>query len=194
MQAGDAERIETVLGPLAVGRFDGAAMHTPTEVTVRALDILHRIRADCVVAISGRSTTGLAKALAARTGIDQVILPTTYAGSEVTPVLGETDQGVKTVSSAPAVLPETVIYDVELTLRLPLRPTVTSAFNAMAHAVEALHTPDTNPPIEHLALDASPDCGMRRPDIPARPRPGHRRPATGSRTGHRHALPQTPLP
>ncbi|MEU6375801.1 maleylacetate reductase and hydroxyquinol 1,2-dioxygenase domain-containing protein [Streptomyces sp. NPDC046909] len=148
------ERVEKVLGPLLVGRFDGAAMHTPVDVTERALALLHEIQADCVVAIGGGSTTGLAKALAVRTGVDQVVLPTTYAGSEVTPVLGETENGVKTTRSSPEILPETVIYDVELSRRLPVPLTVTSAVNAMAHAVEALYSPDANPVVDGMALDA----------------------------------------
>ncbi|MFC4950090.1 iron-containing alcohol dehydrogenase [Pseudonocardia sp. GCM10023141] len=83
-------------------------------VTEKALALLHGVRADVVVAVGGGSTTGLAKALAVRTGVDQVVLPTTYAGSEVTPVLGETVDGRKTTRSDPSILPETVLYDVEL--------------------------------------------------------------------------------
>ena len=64
------------------------AMHTPVEVTEKALRLLTRVDADCLVAIGGGSTTGLSKALALRTELPQVVLPTTYAGSEVTPVLG----------------------------------------------------------------------------------------------------------
>jgi len=150
--AGD--RVEKALGPLAVARFDGAAMHTPVAVTEVALEVLRAADADCVVAVGGGSTTGLSKALAVRTGVDQVILPTTYAGSEVTPVLGETADGVKTTRSAPEILPETVIYDVELSAGLPAPIAVTSAVNALAHAVEALYSPDAEPVVDALALDA----------------------------------------
>src|SRR5690606_34277676 len=83
-----AELVEKYLGDLQVARFDGAVMHTPVEVTERVLGLVTEHDVDAVVAVGGGSTTGLAKALARRTGIDQVILPTTYAGSEVTPVLG----------------------------------------------------------------------------------------------------------
>lgn len=148
------DRVEKILGPLAAGRFDGAAMHTPVEVTAEALDVLNQVGADCVVAVGGGSTTGLAKALALRTGVDQVILPTTYAGSEVTPVLGETENGVKTTRSSADILPETVIYDVELSKGLPAPMAVTSAVNALAHAVEALYSPDANPVVDGMALDA----------------------------------------
>ncbi|MCE3555414.1 maleylacetate reductase and hydroxyquinol 1,2-dioxygenase domain-containing protein [Pseudonocardia sp. RS11V-5] len=148
------DRVEEILGPLAAGRFDGAAMHTPVEVTEQALAVLRETGADCVVAVGGGSTTGLAKALAVRTGVDQVVLPSTYAGSEVTPVLGETEDGVKTTRADPAILPETVIYDVELSAGLPRPLAVTSAVNALAHAVEALYSPDANPVVDGMALDA----------------------------------------
>lgn len=149
-----ADQVAETLGALVVARFDGAAMHTPVEVTEQALGVLREHDVDCVVAVGGGSTTGLAKALAVRTGVDQVILPTTYAGSEVTPVLGETQDGRKTTRSAPEILPETVIYDVDFTVGLPLGLSVTSGVNALAHAVEALYSPQANPIVDALALEA----------------------------------------
>ena len=149
-----AEQVCATLGPLLAARFDGAAMHTPVEVTEKALAVLREAQADCLVAIGGGSTTGLSKALALRTDLPQIILPTTYAGSEVTPVLGETSDGQKVTTSSAAVLPETVIYDVEFSRSLPLAMTVTSAVNALAHAVEALYSPQANPIIDGFALEA----------------------------------------
>ncbi|SDG14931.1 maleylacetate reductase and hydroxyquinol 1,2-dioxygenase domain-containing protein [Pseudonocardia oroxyli] len=164
------DRVEKALGPLAVARFDGAAMHTPVEVTTTALEVLREVGADCVVAVGGGSTTGLAKALAVRTGVDQVVLPTTYAGSEVTPVLGETADGVKTTRSAPEILPETVVYDVELSADLPVAMSVTSAVNALAHAVEALYSPDAEPVTDALALQAIQLLARGLRALPADPR------------------------
>jgi alcohol dehydrogenase class IV len=149
------ERIRADLGARAVAAFDQPAAHTPTEVTERALAVAQEHAVDGVVAVGGGSTTGLAKALAVRTGVPQVIVPTTYAGSELTPVLGETSGGEKVIRSGPEILPETVIYDVELTLRLPTPVTVTSAINALAHAVEALYAPERNPVVDLLALEAT---------------------------------------
>ena len=151
-QADLAARARELLGPLIAGEFAGAAMHTPTDVTESALNLVRELGADCVVAIGGGSTTGLSKALAVRTGLPQIVIPTTYAGSEVTPVLGETDDGVKTTRSSPEILPETVLYDVDLTLGLPVPLSVTSGVNAMAHAVEALYAPQANPVTDELAL------------------------------------------
>ncbi|MBC7738104.1 MAG: iron-containing alcohol dehydrogenase, partial [Candidatus Saccharibacteria bacterium] len=68
--------------------------------------------------------------------------PTTYAGSEATPILGQTEDGIKTTLNDPRVLPEVILYDPELVVSLPLALTVTSALNAMAHAAEALYAPD----------------------------------------------------
>lgn len=162
--AATGDRIEELLGALAVARFDGATMHTPVPVTEAALRVVRDVDADCVVAVGGGSTTGLAKALAARTGIDQVIVPTTYAGSEVTPVLGETADGRKSTRSGPEILPETVVYDVELSRDLPVAISVTSAVNALAHAAEALYAPQVSPVVEGMAVEAITSIarGLRR--------------------------------
>jgi maleylacetate reductase len=153
-QAALAARVADQLGGAVAGTFSGAAMHTPFEVTVSALARVRAARADSVVSIGGGSTTGLGKAIASRTGLPHLVLPTTYAGSEVTPVLGETADGKKVTRSGPEILPNTVIYDVELTMSLPWDVTVTSAVNAMAHSVEALYGPDRTSESDQSATDS----------------------------------------
>lgn len=152
-QEGDAAALADALGPQAAGVFSEAAMHTPTDVTARAVAAFEASGADCVVALGGGSTIGLGKAIATRTGADQIAIPTTYAGSEMTDILGETEDGRKTTRRDPSIRPETVIYDVDLTLGLPAGMTVTSALNAMAHGIEALYAPDANPVTSLMALD-----------------------------------------
>ncbi|MEJ8857966.1 maleylacetate reductase [Variovorax robiniae] len=139
------------LGELAGAVFDGATMHTPTDVTAVALAALQAQRCDALVAIGGGSTIGLAKALALRTGLPQIAIPTTYAGSEVTPILGETADGVKKTQRSSSLLPQVVIYDVDQTLSLPSAMSASSGLNAMAHAVEALYARDANPIISLMA-------------------------------------------
>lgn len=146
------DRVAGELGPLLAARFTGAATHTPVEVTERALAVLREHGADCLVSVGGGSGTGLSKALSMRTGVPQIIVPTTYAGSEVTPVLGETAAGRKKTRRDAAVQPDTVVYDVDLTMDLPLDVTVTSALNAMAHAVTARG--NENPLIDAIATKA----------------------------------------
>jgi maleylacetate reductase len=110
-----------------------------------------RAQADCLVSLGGGSTTGLGKALALRTDLPQVVIPTTYAGSEATPILGQTQHGRKTTIRTTKVLPETIIYDVDLTLSLPARLSVVSGLNAIAYAVEALYAKHANPVTSMLA-------------------------------------------
>ena len=131
-QAEEARRAADLLGSLAAGTYTRAAMHTPVEVTEDALGEVARTGADCTVAIGGGSTTGLGKAIGWRIGLPQVAVATTYAGSEVTPILGQTEGGRKTTFSDPRVQPQVVIYDPDLTLDLPQDMTMTSALNAMA--------------------------------------------------------------
>jgi maleylacetate reductase len=164
-----ARRAVAALGDLAAGMFAGAMMHTPVEVTDRALGVIRKANADGIVAIGGGSTTGLGKAIALRTDLPQIVVPTTYAGSEMTPILGETKDGVKTTQKNPKVLPEVVIYDVDLTLSLPARLSVTSGINAIAHGVEALYAQDRNPIVSLMAEEGIATLHGALPRIVVRP-------------------------
>ncbi|QUS38656.1 maleylacetate reductase [Tardiphaga alba] len=143
--------IASMIGGRAAGVYSGATMHTPVHVTEQAMQQVALLRADGVVAVGGGSTIGLGKAIAFRTDLPQVVVPTSYAGSEMTPILGETVDGLKTTRSDPKILPETVIYDVDLTRSLSVPFAVTSGINAIAHAVEALYARDGNPVISLMA-------------------------------------------
>ena len=165
-----ANAIAALLGERSAGVFAGAVMHTPVEVTERALEVVRERAADALVSIGGGSTTGLGKALALRTDLPQVVLPTTYAGSEMTPILGETRSGVKTTRKDPRVQPETVIYDVELTLDLPASVSAVSGMNAIAHAVEALYARDRNPVISLMAEEGITFLARALPRIVREPR------------------------
>jgi len=150
-QAAAAEQVAALLGGRAAGIFAKAVMHVPIESANEARDEARRVGADCAVAIGGGSTTGLGKAIALDSGLPIVAVPTTYAGSEMTPIYGITEGGLKKTGRDPRVLPRSVIYDPELTLGLPLAITVTSTFNAIAHAAEGLYAPDANPVVSLMA-------------------------------------------
>jgi maleylacetate reductase len=109
------------------------------------------VGADCCVAVGGGSTVGLAKAIALTSGLPILAVPTTYAGSEMTPIWGLTAGGAKQTGRDARVLPRTVIYDPELTLGLPPRVAGPSGMNALAHCVEALYAPDTSPIVQLMA-------------------------------------------
>lgn len=146
-----AQEISDSLGELSVGVYAKAEMHVPIETARDAQRFATEAGADGCIAVGGGSTTGLGKAIALEYGTPIIALPTTYAGSEMTPVWGLTADGVKKTGKDPKVLPTSVIYDPELTLSLPAGMSVTSGFNAIAHAVEALYAPDGSPIISLMA-------------------------------------------
>lgn len=168
-QAASAQALVSDLDGLAAGSFTGAVMHTPVEVTEAAMAAVGALDVDCVVTVGGGSTTGLGKAIALRTDLPQIVVPTTYAGSEMTDILGETKAGVKTTRRSPAIQPEVVIYDVDLTLGLPPGLSATSGMNAIAHAVEALYAVDGGPMVSLMAESAIAAFGRALPAILADP-------------------------
>lgn len=174
-QENQAEKVRKLLGDSAAAIFCGAVMHTPVEVTARAMRIVNDKQIDCIVTIGGGSTTGLSKAIAYRTGLPQIVIATTYAGSEMTPILGQTEDGVKTTLTDQIVVPDVVIYDVQLTLSLPPDFSGTSGINAIAHGVEALYAEDKNAATTAMATEgieklahALPVIATNPQDIPAR--------------------------
>ncbi|KAF2085141.1 Dehydroquinate synthase-like protein [Saccharata proteae CBS 121410] len=168
-QTEKAKKIETALNGKIAGIFSEAVMHTPTHVTDKAVAYAKAQNADSVVSIGGGSTIGLGKAISIRTGLPHICVPTTYAGSEMTPILGETAEGRKTTRSDPKILPGTVIYDVDLTMTLPPGLSATSGVNAIAHAVEALYARNTNPIVSLLALEGVKALASSLPTIVSSP-------------------------
>ena len=150
-QAGLARDVAELLGNRAVGVFDGAVMHVPIEVARMARRQAVEQRIDCCIAIGGGSTIGLAKAIALEHDVAVIAVPTTYAGSEMTPIWGLTEDGVKRTGRDSRVLPRTTIYDPALTIALPPALSVSSGLNAIAHCVEALYADNGNPVISLMA-------------------------------------------
>ena len=133
-QVEQAESVKSILHGKVAGIFTEATMHTPAQITDKALEYVKSQKADSVISIGGGSTIGLGKAISIRTDLPHICIPTTYAGSEMTPILGETADGQKKTRSDPKILPGTVIYDVDLTMTLPVALSATSGVNAIAHA------------------------------------------------------------
>jgi alcohol dehydrogenase class IV len=169
-QRASAERIAELLGSRAAGIFDRAVMHVPIETARDAREVARELGADCAVAIGGGSTTGLGKAIALDSGLPILAIPTTYAGSEMTPIYGITEGGLKKTGKDARVLPRTVIYDPELTLGLPVAMSVTSGINAIAHAAEGLYAVDTNPIMDLMAQEGIAAIGRALPAIAKNPR------------------------
>lgn len=134
--------------------YTDTAPHVPIEKVEKARAAAQSHQIDLIVSIGGGSTTGLAKAIALTTSVPIVAIPTTYAGSEATNVWGITEGARKTTGVDDAVLPATVIYDASLLMSLPTGLSVASGLNALAHSVDAMWAPHTDPINQVLALEA----------------------------------------
>nr|WP_167204852.1 maleylacetate reductase [Kribbella shirazensis] len=168
-----ADAVQTQLGDRFAGRIDGVAQHVPTEAAEQSRTQARESNADAIVAIGGGSAIGLAKAIALTSspqqssatggattegsvgggGVVVVAVPTTYAGSEMTPVWGETAAGRKSTGVDLRVLPRVVVYDPMLSRGLPVKVTAASVANAIAHCVEAVWTPKADPFTEVVAAE-----------------------------------------
>lgn len=168
-QTDQAQQVSDLLGDLSAGIHDGAVMHVPVEAADKAIRIARDKGADLCVAVGGGSTIGLGKAIALRDGVPVLAVPTTYAGSEMTPIWGMTEDGLKTTGRDVKVLPKTVIYDPELTYGLPPAISGPSGMNAIAHAVEALYSETANPIISMMAVESIRALGRSLPVVVAEP-------------------------
>ncbi len=152
VDAAVARSLADALGGAHAATLDAVRQHVPAELADRARESARTAEADVLVALGGGSAIGLAKAVALETGLPIVAVPTTYAGSEMTPIWGLTTEARKTTGVDLAVLPRAVLYDPELTLSFPARPSAASGMNALAHCVEALWTQAANPVTDAVAL------------------------------------------
>jgi maleylacetate reductase len=143
------------LGDRCAGTFSDVQQHVPVELAARATVAARALGADCLVAMGGGSATGLAKAVAVRHEAPIVCVPTTYSGSEMTPIYGLTGRDGKRTARDPRALPRVVLYDPALTVGLPAEVTGPSGMNALAHCAEALYAPGANPVTSLLAEEGA---------------------------------------
>ena len=162
-----AERVSAGV-PVAL-HYDDIVMHVPVEVADRARAAAAERDVDVLLCIGGGSTTGLAKAIALTTGLPIVAVPTTYAGSEATNVWGLTEGAKKTTGVDPRVLPRAIVYDAALTVTLPVPMSVASGLNAVAHCVDSMWAPRTDPIDQAIAAEGIRALRLGLPAVVAEP-------------------------
>jgi maleylacetate reductase len=172
--SGLVDRVQRLLGGRLAAVYAEAAPHVPEAQVAAAADLAFHAEIDAVIGLGGGSPIGLAKAVSRelgqrRTGwtaaavtptgqppVPVIAIPTTYAGSEMTPIYGVTrvvDGAARKVTvSDPKAVPILVVYDPELTLDLPPVMTASSGINALAHGVEAVYSTTRNPVATAAAL------------------------------------------
>lgn len=194
---GHIGRLESLLGDQLVATYEHVQPHVPDFQVVQASTLAYENEIDAVIGMGGGSPIGMAKAVSLaleekRTGrlaraafpTDQplfpvVAIPTTYAGSEMTPIYGIThhvnDSTRKVTVTDVKITPKLAIYDPLLTLDLSQSMTASTGINALAHCIEALYSITRNPLSTAAALSgvrsitsALPRCYAVGDDIEAR--------------------------
>ena len=155
--------------------FSDIAPHCPEATISHVIETYRAYRADTVICLGGGSTLGLGKVLSAEFGAKFIAIPTTYSGSEMTPIYGRKRAGQKATRIDHAAIPDAVIYDPALTLSLPARETASTGMNSLAHAIEGLYPAAPNPIAPIIASQAIsyharalPVCTQRPDDLNAR--------------------------
>jgi len=164
---GTINGIEQALGDRLVAVYDSVLSHVHESQVAEVVALAGQHEVDAVIGLGGGGSLGVAKAASlaleeqrgaqptrAAFPTDQplvpvIAIPTTYAGSEMTPVYGITRQfdghTRKITVTDPRIAPKLVIYDPLLTLSLPPVITASTGINALAHCVEALYSVTRNP-------------------------------------------------
>ncbi len=146
---GHAQRLEEALGKRLAASYDRVQPHVQDVQVAKVLELARRKQVDAVLGIGGGSSIGMAKAVGFQAQLPIVAIPTTYAGSEMTPVYGVTNTSEnpprKVTVSNPKIAPNLVIYDPDLTLELSPSLTASTGINALAHCIEALYSKTRNP-------------------------------------------------
>ena len=146
--------LRTALGTRLVETLREVRQHVPETLASSAVQAARSAAVDGVLAVGGGSAIGLGKVVAVDLEIPLLAVPTTYSGSEMTPIYGTTGER-KVTRRDLAALPRATIYDPTLTSTLPPRVTATSGLNALAHCMEAIVGPGATPPSALAAREAS---------------------------------------
>ena len=174
-KAGLTKLVEEALADFCVGVFDDIAQDTDLDTVDAAVAMARDLKADCIVSVGGGSVIDTAKAVCvtlknggrandhiaiARLTEPQtphIVIPTTSGtGSEVTnvAVIKSKTAGRKVYIVDPYIVPNAAILDPRFTMTLPPGLTVTTAMDAMTHAVEALTSIMSNAICDGQALQA----------------------------------------
>ncbi len=160
-------RIAELLGSRAAGLHAHAVIHVPRSVAQAGLAAAQAARVDGLVAVGGGAAIGLAKAIALETRLPAIAVPTTYSGSEATPIYGTSEGERKFTGRDAAVVPRTIVYDPDLTGGLPAAVSAASGMNAIAHCVEGFWAADRTPVTMAMAAEAMRRFGKHLPRVVA---------------------------
>lgn len=195
---GSIAKVEGILSDRLVAVYEHIQPHVPDFQVAEAANLAYENEIDAVIGMGGGSPIGMAKAVSLaleekRTGrparaafptdqplVPVVAIPTTYAGSEMTPINGitrhdATGSARKVTVTDAKITPKLTIYDPLLTLNLSPTMTASTGINALAHCIEALYSVTRNPLSTaaatsgiHAITSALPRCYAAGNDLEAR--------------------------
>ncbi len=173
--AGLADIVKNALADFCVGIFDKIPSDPDLEAVDAATAVARELKADCIVSVGGGSVMDTAKGVCVtlKNGgkandylnflvltepqTPHIAIPTTSGtGSEVTNVAVLTSHGAgrKLFIVDPKIMPNVAILDPVFTMGLPKSLTVTTAMDAMTHAIEAMTSTMSNLICDGMALQA----------------------------------------
>ena len=174
-KAGLAQKVKNALADFCVGIYDKVPPDPDLEAVDAATAVARELKADCIVSVGGGSVIDTAKGVCVtlKNGgnandylnflvltepqTPHIAIPTTAGtGSEVTnvAVLTSHKAGRKLFIVDARIMPNVAILDPVFTLSLPKEMTVSTAMDAMTHAIEAMTSTMSNKICDGMALQA----------------------------------------
>ncbi len=174
-KAGLAQKVKNALADFCVGIYDKIPPDPDLEAVDAATAVARELKADCIVSVGGGSVIDTAKGVCVtlKNGgnandylnflvltepqTPHIAIPTTSGtGSEVTnvSVLTSHKAGRKLFIVDARIMPNVAILDPIFSLSLPKDMTVSTAMDAMTHAIEAMTSTMSNKICDGMALQA----------------------------------------
>ncbi len=156
-------RLEHAAGTKLAGIFSEIKQHAPMSGIMRAATAVREAKADSLISLGGGSPIDSTKIIVKELSegfqgpaIPHIAVPTTLSAAEFSHIAGMTDEKLnrKTGFRDLRMVPQLIFLDPELTIPTPGWLWASSGIRSLDHAVEALYSPNHQPYVDILALEA----------------------------------------